>query len=65
MVTLERESGPEYTCRMGLVPLDRVAGVDRGFPAEWIDGSGHDVRPTFAAWASPLVGPIASDEWMA
>jgi 6-phosphofructokinase 1 len=65
MVTLEREPGPEYACRTGVVPLDRVAGVDRRFPTEWTDESGHDVRPDFADWAAPLVGSIASDEWIA
>ena len=61
MVTIERVPGPGYASVTGLVPLERVAGVERGFPREWIDETGHDVRPAFLAWASPLVGPLAPD----
>jgi 6-phosphofructokinase 1 len=62
MVTLEREPGPVYVCRTGVVALGDTAGIERRFPADWIEASGHDVRPQFRAWASPLVGSIAGDE---
>jgi 6-phosphofructokinase 1 len=61
MVTLERESGPVYVCRTGVVALGEIAG-ERRFPADWIDDNGHDVRSQFRAWAAPLVGSIAADE---
>jgi hypothetical protein len=64
MVTLERLPGPDYRATTGLVPLERVAGMERQFPAEWIDDSGHDVQPGFRTWAAPLVGPLAVDEWL-
>jgi 6-phosphofructokinase 1 len=43
-----------------MVTLEREPGPV--FPADWIEASGHDVRPQFRAWASPLVGSIAGDE---
>jgi 6-phosphofructokinase 1 len=61
MVTHDRQPGPRYACRTGLTPLDRVAGIDRLFPSEWIDTSGHDVTADFRSWAAPLVGPLAVD----
>ncbi len=62
MVTLDRLPGLDYGCTTGLVPLERVAGTARRFPAEWIDSGGQDVRSDFRDWAAPLVGPIAADE---
>jgi 6-phosphofructokinase 1 len=61
MVTLEREPGPGYACRTGRTPLDRVAGMERRFPQDWIASSGHDVTSDFRTWAEPLVGPLAAD----
>jgi 6-phosphofructokinase 1 len=62
MVTLERLPGPDYGCATGLVPLDRVAGTERRFPATWIESGGQDVRSDFRDWAAPLVGPLGADE---
>jgi len=62
MVTLERLAGPDYGSTTGLVPLERIAGIERRFPADWIDDSGHDVRTDFRTWATPLVGPLAAHE---
>ena len=62
MVTLARLPGPGYECTTGLVPLERVAGTERRFPAEWIDSGGHDVRSDFRDWAAPLVGSLSIDE---
>ncbi len=64
MVTLDRLAGPDYGCTTGLVALEQVAGTERRFPAEWIDTSGHDVRPDFREWAAPLVGRLVTAEWI-
>ena len=61
MVTLERQPGLLYACETGLTPLERVAGIERRFPAEWIDSSGHDVTADFQSWAAPLVGLLSGD----
>jgi len=58
MVTLVRESNRPYRCSTGLVSLERVASAERLFPAEWIEASGHDVRPPFKEYAGPLAGEI-------
>ncbi len=58
MVTLVRQPGPEYAVSTGLAPLERVAVVERLFPAEWISPSGCDVLPPFADYARPLIGAI-------
>jgi 6-phosphofructokinase 1 len=64
MVALRRGPGSAYFSSTELVPLDRVAGTERRFPAEWINESGHDVHPDFTAWAAPLVGPLATASWL-
>ena len=61
MVTIDRLPGATYASTTGVVALDRVAGLERLFPLEWIDRSGHDVSEAFRAWARPLVGPLAPD----
>jgi ATP-dependent phosphofructokinase / diphosphate-dependent phosphofructokinase len=62
MVTLLREAGAEYAISTGLAPLERVALVERLFPAAWRNVSGNDVLPEFRDYAVPLVGPIAHYE---
>jgi 6-phosphofructokinase 1 len=61
MVTIERVPGAAYESTTGLAALERVAGIERLFPLEWIARSGHDVSPDFIRWASPLVGPLERD----
>ena len=56
MITLEREAGPEYTCRTGLVDLEKVAGVERKLPAEYLSPKGPDVTAAFLDYVRPLVG---------
>ncbi len=58
MVAIERCGGSEYASRMTTVPLDRIAGVERPFPAEWVGASHNDVAAAFVAWLRPLVGPV-------
>ena len=41
MVSIEAVRGPEYSSSMALVPLAKVANVEKKFPPEWIvDGNG-------------------------
>jgi 6-phosphofructokinase 1 len=58
MITLVRESNRPYRSSTGLVPLDQVANVERRFPLDWIDPSGHDVLEPFREYAAPLAGTI-------
>ncbi len=56
MATLLRNPGPLYSVRYDAVPLEKVAGSERSFPAGWITESGLDVTDDFLAYARPLVG---------
>jgi 6-phosphofructokinase 1 len=58
MVTLVRERASEYAISTGLAPLERVALVERLFPAAWRNPSGNDVMPEFRDYVAPLVGSI-------
>lgn len=56
MVTLEREEGPAYHCRTGLVELENVAGVERLLPDAYLNSNGCDVTPAFLDYVRPLIG---------
>ena len=57
MVTItRREDSPYYHVDYGTTPLERIANVERLLDDDMIDTTGHDVTPTFAAWARPLIG---------
>jgi ATP-dependent phosphofructokinase / diphosphate-dependent phosphofructokinase len=56
MVTIERESGPDYAVRFGAIPLGKVAHQERRLPDEFITASGTDVTEAFIAYARPLIG---------
>jgi hypothetical protein len=43
---------------METVPLEKIAGMERRFPAEWIAPGGNDVNPNFLDWARPLVEEV-------
>jgi ATP-dependent phosphofructokinase / diphosphate-dependent phosphofructokinase len=58
MVTLEREPGPIYASRTGLIPLASVSGIERLFPTDWIGPEGNSIQPAFLEYASPLAGPL-------
>jgi ATP-dependent phosphofructokinase / diphosphate-dependent phosphofructokinase len=58
MIALIREPGPDYQVTTGLTPLAEAAGVERGFPPEWITPDGTNVTPEFLSWAAPLLGPV-------
>ena len=55
MVSIEAIRTPEYSTSMALVPLAKVANVEKKFPPEWIvDGNG--IADAFFDYALPLMG---------
>ncbi|MGH9628914.1 MAG: diphosphate--fructose-6-phosphate 1-phosphotransferase [Bryobacteraceae bacterium] len=58
MVTLQREDCDSYKVYTSVVDLGSVAGIERGFPVEWIAESGNDVRAEFLEYARPLIGEV-------
>ena len=55
MVSIDAVRTPEYSGSMSLVPLAKVANVEKKFPLEWIvDGNG--VADDFFDYALPLMG---------
>ena len=58
MVTLNREPGESYRSTTGLVALDKVAGLTKLFPGDWIHPAGNDVTGEFLEYARPLTGAI-------
>ena len=52
MATLLREPGPVYNVRYDRVPLEKVAGADREFPAT-LDQRGGDRRDRRISSATP------------
>ena len=55
MVSIEAIRTPEYSTSMALVPLAKVANVEKKFPLEWIvDGNG--IADAFFDYALPLMG---------
>ena len=54
MVSIEAVRTPEYSSSMALVPLAKVANVEKKFPLEWIvDGNG--IADAFFDYALPLM----------
>jgi 6-phosphofructokinase 1 len=56
MVTLQRISSSPYRCTTGLVPVERVANVQRLLPAEYLHPTRPWVSDAFLAYARPLLG---------
>jgi 6-phosphofructokinase len=59
MVTLERQTSPDYRCTVGIVDLDIVANKEHKLPAEYMNELGNFPTPAFLDYARPLVG----DPW--
>ncbi len=57
MVALCRRPSPGYEIYTQLVPLERVALVERLFPEEWRNVD--DGMDGYRAYAEPLIGSIA------
>lgn len=56
MATILRNVGPVYGVRYDRVPLPEVAGSERTFPTDWVDGRGIDVTDAFIRYCRPLIG---------
>ena len=55
MVSIDAVRRPNYSSSLSLVPLARVANVEKKFPLEWIvDGNG--IADAFFDYAMPLMG---------
>lgn len=61
MVTIERTSSEPYSSKMGLVPLEEVANVERKFPLEWINERGNGIKKEFIDYCTPLLGEALPD----
>jgi 6-phosphofructokinase 1 len=64
MITLEREPRVPYSVTTGLTPLERVAGVERLLPEEWIGADGCSIAPAFRQYAAPFVGDLEQAGWL-
>jgi ATP-dependent phosphofructokinase / diphosphate-dependent phosphofructokinase len=63
MVTLNRQTAERYSATTGLVPLDRVAGIERPFPEDWM-ANGGSISHQFIDYAMPLTGAIAPNVYL-
>ncbi len=63
MVAIGRQSGPgeAYAARLEPVALDKVAGHERLFPAEWLGSDGTPDWATYGVYARPLIEPGLPD----
>ncbi len=61
MVSLKRLEGGAYACDYELVPLEKVANVEKKFPAEWINERGNGIIGGFKDYAMPLLGAELPD----
>ena len=58
MVSIRRMPEREYRSEMVLVPLEKVARIERPFPSDWIGPNSNDVAGEFHAFAAPLIGDV-------
>jgi 6-phosphofructokinase 1 len=56
LVAIEAERNPRYMSKMKLVPLEKVANVEKRFPEAWINDDGQYPAGEFAAYCLPLIG---------
>ena len=55
MVAIEAERNPLYKSKMTLVPLEKVANVEKKIPVHWFKGEGQDLTEDFTAYCLPLL----------
>ena len=55
MVSIDAQRTPEYSSSMSLVPLAKVANVEKKFPLEWIE-DGNGIADAFFDYVLPLMG---------
>lgn len=58
MVGLERISNSPYKCDTVLIPLDKVANIEKKLPKFYINDRGNDINPEFIDYCKPLVGEL-------
>ena len=58
MISLEREAGNEYKCKMGTAALCDVAVKAKPLPDEYINSEGNFVTDAFLKYARPLIGQL-------
>ncbi len=58
MIAMERLEGSVYGVRFTGVPLEKVARIERPFPAEWMNAGRNGVRPEYLEWSRPIVGEV-------
>ena len=56
MVTLIADRSKTYRCTTGVVPLERVANVEKPVPPEFLSDQRPDVTDAFLDYARPLIG---------
>ena len=56
MLSLKRRPTSSYELEIRCVPLDRVAGVERPLPEDWLWVPGGAVPEEFRKWLEPLIG---------
>lgn len=56
IITLERASGPEYSCTTGTAPLAEVGGKVKTMPPEYLDPVNDFVTESFLKYLRPLLG---------
>lgn len=56
MVSIQRVSAAPYQSDFKLIPLEKVANVERKFPIEWINPRGNGIDPAFVEYCKPLIG---------
>jgi len=59
MVRFLRTDSPRYRSELGLVPLSRVADLERTLPQRYLEAEGM-VSRDFCEYAAPLAGPLES-----
>ena len=55
MVAIDAVRQPSYSSSLSLVPLDKVANVEKKFPLDWIV-DGNQIADAFFDYAMPLMG---------
>jgi 6-phosphofructokinase 1 len=63
MATLERVADRPYKWRVGAVPLDQVANVERKMPATFISADGYGITAAARRYLLPLIQGEAKAPW--
>jgi len=56
MVSIRRITDNPYKFELELVPLEKVANVEKKFPLEWINERGNGIKKEFIDYCMPLIG---------